>query len=79
LIAAIESGQVGFAALDVFETEPLPRLSPLWVLDNVIVSPHTAANSPGEERAIAELFADNATRLLDGRELRNRVDTVQFF
>jgi phosphoglycerate dehydrogenase-like enzyme len=79
LTVALISGQVGFAALDVFEREPLPGSSPLWAMDNVIVSPHTAANSPGEERAIAEIFADNATRFLDGRELRNRVDTVQFF
>ena len=79
LIAALHSGQVGFAALDVFATEPLATDSPLWDLPNVLVSPHTAALDPGEERRIAELFADNATRLLDGLPMRNEVDTVEFY
>jgi phosphoglycerate dehydrogenase-like enzyme len=45
----------------------------------VLISPHTAALNPGEDRRIAELFAENAGRLLDGRPLRNRVDTVEFY
>ncbi|MCZ4507862.1 NAD(P)-dependent oxidoreductase [Streptomyces sp. ActVer] len=76
---ALNSGRVGFAALDVFETEPLPSHSPLWNHDHVLVSPHTAALSPAEDRLIAELFATNATRLLDGESLLNRVDTVEFY
>lgn len=79
LVAALQSGRVGMAVLDVFATEPLPRTSPLWSLPNVIVSPHTAANSPREERLIAELFADNATRFLDQKPLRNVVNTVEFY
>ncbi|MET0955661.1 MAG: D-2-hydroxyacid dehydrogenase [Cryobacterium sp.] len=79
LLDALRDGQVGFAALDVFATEPLPADSPLWDQPNVLVSPHTAALDAGEERRIAELFADNATRLLDGAPLRNRVDTVEFY
>ncbi|MCX5600305.1 D-2-hydroxyacid dehydrogenase [Streptomyces phaeochromogenes] len=79
LIEALDSGRVGFAALDVFETEPLPSHSPLWNHDHVLVSPHTAALSPAEDRLIAELFATNATRLLDGESLLNRVDTVEFY
>ncbi|MFC9429704.1 D-2-hydroxyacid dehydrogenase [Streptomyces sp. NPDC056987] len=79
LVAALDSGRVGFAALDVFETEPLPGHSPLWDHERVLVSPHTAALDPAEDRLIAELFAANATRLLDGRELLNRVNTVEFY
>ncbi|MFE2940852.1 D-2-hydroxyacid dehydrogenase [Streptomyces sp. NPDC059255] len=79
LLAALDSGRVGFAALDVFETEPLPGHSPLWDHERVLVSPHTAALDPAEDRLIAELFAANATRLLDGRELLNRVNTVEFY
>ena len=79
LLDALRDGQVGFAALDVFATEPLPAESPLWDHPNVLVSPHTAALDAGEERRIAELFADNATRLLDGAPVRNRVDTVEFY
>lgn len=79
LIAALRAGAVGFAALDVFESEPLDAASPLWDLPNVLVSPHTAALDQAEDRRIAELFAANATRLLDGEQLLNRVDTVEFY
>ncbi|WBU38014.1 D-2-hydroxyacid dehydrogenase [Homoserinibacter sp. YIM 151385] len=79
LVEAIERGQVGSATLDVTEVEPLPAESPLWGLEQVVIAPHTAAISPHEPRRIAELFADNASRLLDGRPLRNLVDTVEFY
>ncbi|HWU45774.1 MAG TPA: D-2-hydroxyacid dehydrogenase [Humibacter sp.] len=79
LIAALADGTVGFAALDVVAVEPLAPDSVLWDHPNVLISPHTAALNAGEDRRIAELFADNATRLLEGRPLRNRVDTVHFY
>ncbi len=79
LVAALEAGQVGFAALDVFEAEPLAADSPLWDRDDVLISPHTAALNDAEERRIAQLFAANATRLLDGHPLANVVDTVEFY
>ena len=79
MTAALDDGRIGFAALDVFATEPLPADSPLWRHPNVLVSPHTAALHPAEDRLIAELFARNATRFLDGEELVNRVDTVEFY
>lgn len=79
LIAALKDGRVGFAALDVFAEEPLDPGSELWDLPNVLVSPHTAALNEAEDRLIAELFARNATRFLDGEELINRVDTVEFY
>jgi phosphoglycerate dehydrogenase-like enzyme len=53
--------------------------SPLWSSPRVLVSPHTAALNAAEDRLIAELFADNARRFLDGEELVNRVDTVEFY
>ncbi|TPX04710.1 D-2-hydroxyacid dehydrogenase [Schumannella luteola] len=79
LIEALRSGQVGFAALDVAAVEPLATDSPLWDLPNALISPHTAGLDADEDRRIAELFARNATRLLDGEELINRVDTVEFY
>lgn len=79
LVGALDSGQVGFAALDVFAAEPLASSSPLWRHPNVLISPHTAGLNPAEDRLIAELFAENAGRLLDGRELINRVNTVEFY
>jgi phosphoglycerate dehydrogenase-like enzyme len=79
LLPALRDGRIGFAALDVFATEPLPEQSPLWAEPNVLVSPHTAALNVAEDRLIAELFAANATRFLDGVELVNKVDTVDFY
>lgn len=79
LVRALDGGQVGFAALDVFAVEPLHEGSPLWDSPHVLVSPHTAALDHREERRIAELFADNATRFIDGLPLRNLVDTVEFY
>lgn len=79
LVEALRDGRVGFAALDVFEREPLPDDSPLWDLPNVLVSPHSAAITDDEERLVAELFAANATRLIDGEPLVNLVDIVEYY
>lgn len=79
LVEALQDGRVGFAALDVFEHEPLASDSPLWALPNVVISPHAAGTYPEEERQIAELFAENASRLLDGKPLLNVVNTVEFY
>lgn len=79
LIDALEDGRVGFAALDVFYDEPLPQDSPLWAHPNVLVSPHTAGLNGAEDLKIADLFVTNAKRLLDGDDLINVVDTVEFY
>jgi D-3-phosphoglycerate dehydrogenase len=46
LVAALQSGQIGGAALDVFEVEPLPKDSPLMKMDNVLLAPHNSNSSP---------------------------------
>jgi glyoxylate/hydroxypyruvate reductase len=74
LIAALSSGHLGGACLDVFETEPLPASSPLWQLENVIISPHSASTVAAENHLLAELFTDNLQRWLAGRPLRNVYD-----
>lgn len=79
LVRAIEAGTVGFAALDVFEVEPLPASSPLWELPSVLISPHTGALNPAEDRLIAQLFVENVGRYLDGRPLLNVVNTREFY
>ncbi len=79
LIHALKNGTVGFAALDVFAAEPLPEDNPLWDMSNVLVSPHTAANSAGEEKLIAEFFCDNLQRFKNGAPLLNVVDTKHFY
>lgn len=79
LVEALRDGRVGFAALDVVAVEPLATDSPLWDMDTVLIAPHTAALNDQEDRLIAELFVENARRLLDGQELLNRVDKVRFY
>ncbi|QWL31395.1 D-2-hydroxyacid dehydrogenase [Rathayibacter toxicus] len=79
LLEALDTGRVGFAALDVVVTEPLAPDNPLWSHPNVLISPHTAALNAAEDRLIAELFARNATRFLNKEPLINRVDTVEFY
>lgn len=79
LIDALRDGRVGLAVLDVTQVEPLPEDNPLWELPNVLLAPHTAAISPDEPRLIAELFAENARRFLDGEELLNVVNTREFY
>jgi len=79
LVEALRSGHLTGAALDAFTEEPLPADSALWELDNVIISPHTAALSVHENERIVELFADNLRRYLAGEELRSRIRTDLFY
>jgi len=79
LIDALRDRRIAGAVLDVFATEPLPADSPLWTLPNVLVTPHAAALSARENERIAELFADNLRRYLDGRPLRNVVEPGLYY
>lgn len=79
LLGALEDGRIGFAALDVVAREPLTADSPLWDHPNVLISPHTAALDRREEERIVAQFLENLRRFLDGEELANRVDTVEFY
>lgn len=71
MIAALRNGQLAGACLDVFQTEPLPQSSPLWEMDNVIISPHSASTAARENQLLTELFIDNLRRWLNGQALRN--------
>jgi len=71
LIAALESGHIGGAYLDVFHTEPLPAESPLWSLPNVIVTPHNAAASQGMEARHQPGFLANLERWARKQPLAN--------
>jgi len=75
LVKALEEGQLSGAALDVFEVEPLPRESPLWELDNVIISAHTTDVVPDLiNGAQTDLFCENLRRYLAGEGLINVLD-----
>ena len=63
-----------FAQVDVFTTEPLPKESPLWTIENVIITPHHAGSSPRVRERTLALFAENLRRYKAGEPLINRVD-----
>ena len=73
LIAALESGQIGGAYLDVFDPEPLPNDSPLWTMPNVILSPHDAAAAAGNDRRVFELFLGNLAQWQAAEPMVNEV------
>ena len=75
LIAALRSGQVAEATLDVFRTEPLPKDSPLWDFDQVLVTPHLA--SVAIPRTAARQVAENLRRLAAAEPLLNVVDPAR--
>ena len=74
LIEALRSRQIAGAALDVFAIEPLPEESPLWDLQNVIISPHSASTADDENAKLTDLFCNNLRRYLHGEPLRNVLD-----
>ena len=73
LVEALRSGQLGGAALDVFEQEPLPASSPLWDMPRVIVTPHSSGATPGNLERSVRIFLDNLERYEAGHALRNEV------
>lgn len=79
LVRALESGEIRGAALDVFETEPLPSDHPLWGMPNVIITPHCAGAGPYLNDRRTDLFIENCVRFGEGRELKNVVDKASWF
>lgn len=71
---AVADGRLGGAALDVFADEPLPADSPLWSLDNVIVTPHTAGLSPHYTDRALSLFLTNLARYQRGDAFDDAVE-----
>jgi phosphoglycerate dehydrogenase-like enzyme len=76
LIRALQRGTIAGAALDVFEHEPLPEGSPLWSMDNVLISPHCTdqTRNPDWWELSMQLFIENFHRWQSGETLKNIVD-----
>lgn len=77
LIKALQEGWIAGAGLDVFEEEPLPSDSPLYGLENVILSPHVAGFTLRYDERASDLFAENLRRYLAGEPLLNLVDKAK--
>ena len=69
LIAAVESQQIGAAGIDVTDPEPLPASSPLWDMENVILTPHTGGETRLYEDNVLDILAENIKRLENGEEI----------
>ncbi len=77
LVAALESGRLGAALLDVTDPEPLPEGHPLWTMDRVFITPHFSGSHPGYWRRADAIFLENLRRFLDGAPLHNLVDQAE--
>jgi len=74
LVKALREKKIAGAGLDVVIQEPLPADNELWELDNVIITPHIAGNSPELDQWTYDIFEDNLHRYVSGQPLRNVVD-----
>jgi len=74
LIDVLKDHKIAGAALDVFTEEPLPKDSPFWTLENVLITPHTAAVTDRLWERHNQLIGENLRRFLDGKPLLNLID-----
>lgn len=74
LIQALRNGRIAGAALDVFETEPLPQDHPFWAEPNILITPHCSGNFSGFWPRSRDLIAENIRAFREGKSLRNVVD-----
>ena len=77
VIAALRSGQLGGAALDVTDPEPPPPDDPLWEAPNLLISPHSASTAPTENERIVDIFIENLRRWQAGEALMNELDAAR--
>jgi phosphoglycerate dehydrogenase-like enzyme len=74
LVGALRSGQIGGAALDVTDPEPLPAGHPLWDMPCCLITPHTADTEQMTQPLLAARITENVERLITGQELTGQVD-----
>jgi phosphoglycerate dehydrogenase-like enzyme len=77
LAAALRDGTIAWAGIDATEPEPLPAESPLWDIDNCLITPHSSGHSIEKERRVIEIVRENARRLARGEPLINVVDKAK--
>jgi phosphoglycerate dehydrogenase-like enzyme len=77
LVNALREKTIAGAGLDVFEEEPLPASSPLWSMENVMLTPHVAGITPHYYERAAALFAENLARFARGETLENLFDDAR--
>ena len=74
LMEALETGTIAGAGLDVTPEEPLPDDNPLWTMNNVVITPHTAGGSPERIGRTVDLLCENLRRYLDKQPLIGEID-----
>lgn len=74
LIEALRSGSIGGAGLDVFEDEPLPEESPLWAMQNVMITAHYSGLTPNYDSRAFDILRDNLLRYRAGKPMQNVID-----
>ncbi len=79
LAAALANGTIAGAALDVYETEPLPASHPLWAMPNAILTPHVAGYSPRVPERHLEVLLTNVRAFVEGEPLSNVVNKAEWF
>ena len=79
LVAALNANEIGGAALDVYEQEPLPADHPLWTMPNVLLTPHMAGYGPHLNERRFQIIEDNCKAFAEARPLRNVVDKASWF
>jgi len=77
LITALQQGKLAGAVLDVTEQEPLPETSPLWEMENVILTQHTGGGYWAEDEGKVKKFLSNLTRFLQKKEIESQVNLTQ--
>ncbi len=77
LIRALQEGKIRGAGLDVFYTEPLPADSPLWGMDNVLLSPHCADRTKEFQFETLSFFVHNMQLFIEGKEVLNVCDKAR--
>jgi phosphoglycerate dehydrogenase-like enzyme len=77
LVAAVRSGTIAGAVLDVYRTEPLPHDHPFWSTPGITVLPHIGGLHPARDELVADLFVENVGRFLTGQPLRAVADRAR--